>query len=374
MENTKDKTLAFFFTGGVSLKNWESFRNLDREAARYNEFSKFFRNIYFFTYGDSKDLEYKIKFPQNLFIFTNKWKVPSKIYSFLLPFLYKKEIKEADILKTNQMNGSWAAVIAKKLYGKKLVIRCGFEWMRFSIFKKRSFLIMPIIFLLERFSYKNADLIILPTKEDQEFVSSKFKIAESKIKIIPNHVDINFFEPLKVKKEKNRIMAVARLEKQKNIFSLIEAMVGIPEAKLVVFGDGSLRKDLESFSKKLGVNITFKGSILQDNLPKELNKSQIFIQPSFFEGSPKSLIEAMACGLPCIGTNVPGIKDVLIHKENCYLCNTSPVSIKDAIKNLISDYNLQEKIGRNARKTIEENFSFEKICQKELELLNSLVD
>ncbi|MDP6704469.1 MAG: glycosyltransferase family 4 protein [archaeon] len=365
-------SLALFFTGGVSLKDWERFRNLDRELRRHEEFGKYFQHMRFFTYGNSEDFSFNDRLPSNLTVYPKKWNVSSKLYSFLLPFAYRKEIQGSTILKTNQMNGSWAAVIAKKLYGGKLVVRSGFEWLRFCQFKKRSKIMLFFIRLLENFSYKNADAIILPSQEDKDFVVDTFHIEESKVALIPNHIDIEFFRPMAVQKEEGRITAVVRLEKQKNIFAAIEAVAGLPHVKLVLFGSGSLKEELEAFAKKSGSNVEFRGSVLQEQLPEELNKSQLFIQSSFFEGSPKSLLEAMSVGLPCIGTNVPGINNVIVHGQNGYLCGTDADSMRKAITEVLRDKELQERMGVEARKTIEYTYSFEKIYQQELRLLQSL--
>ncbi|HEC93684.1 MAG TPA: glycosyltransferase, partial [Candidatus Atribacteria bacterium] len=118
--------------------------------------------------------------------------------------------------------------------------------------------------------------------------------------------------------------------------------------------------------------VEFGGSIPNKDLPIELNKSEIFILPSFFEGNPKALLEAMSCGLACIGTDVEGIREVIKHKENGYLCKTDPKSIKEAILEILNDRELETKISQNARKAILENFSLEKILEKEIKIYQSL--
>jgi len=76
--------------------------------------------------------------------------------------------------------------------------------------------------------------------------------------------------------------------------------------------------------------------------------------------------------LPCIGTNVEGIKEILKHKENGYLCETNANSIRKAIIEVSEDESLRRKIGQNARETILENFSLEKILEKEIRIYQSL--
>jgi len=371
MEDLKNKRLALFFTKGISLKIWEKVGNLDREIKPYKELAKYFGEIYFFTYGDKEDLKSQKFLPKNIKIFPKKCNLPSLFYSLLLPFLYRNELKKVDILKTNQMSGSWSAVLAKWLYKKKLVVRCGYEWLSFLENQKKPLWKRIIVEFVEKIAYKNADKIILTSEKDKKFIAKRFKIKPEKITIIPNYIDTDLFKPLSTPKEKNSIVFVGRLEEQKNLFNLIEAIATLP-MKLVIIGNGSLKEKLKNFAKEKDAKVKFKGNIPNEELPEELNKSEIFILPSFYEGCPKALLEAMACGLSCIGTNVEGIKEIIQHKENGYLCEPDVESIKKAILEVLNNKNLQEKISQNARKTILENFGFEKILEKEIELYETL--
>jgi glycosyltransferase involved in cell wall biosynthesis len=269
------------------------------------------------------------------------------------------------------MNGAWAAILSKWLYKKKLIIRCGYEWLNVSKLQNSPLLKLNFISLIEKIAYKVADKIILTSKKDKEFVEKRFKIPSAKIEIIPNYIDIEIFKPLPVKKEE-RIIFVGRLEREKNLFNLIEAITNLP-LKLIIIGNGHLRDKLEAFSKNRKANVEFKGNIPNDKLPEELNKSKIFILPSLYEGCPKVLLEAMACGLPCIGTNVDGINEVIKHKENGYLCKTNSDSIRKAIKEVLNNENLKKKITQNARRTVEENFNLKKFLEKEIEVYKSLI-
>ena len=371
MESLKNKRLALFFTYKVSLKTWEGIGNFDREIKPYKELAKYFKEIYFFTYGDKEDLKYQYLLPENIKIFPKKLKLPSIPYSLFLPLLYRKELKNIDILKTNQMSGAWTVVLTKWFYRKKLVVRCGYEWLSFLKKQRKFWLKRKIAYLIEKIAYKAADKIVLASESDKEFIESKFKIATSKIEIIPNYIDTELFKPLLTQKEKDRIIFVGRLEEQKNLFNLIEAIDNLP-IKLVLVGSGSLKEKLKNFTKDKNAKVEFKGNIPNEKLPEELNKSEVFILPSLYEGCPKTLLEAMSCGLPCIGTNVDGIKEIIKHKENGYLCETSADSIRKAILEVLDDKMLQQKLSRATRRTILENFSFEKNIEKEMKIYQSL--
>jgi len=371
MSKLAGKTLAVFFTRGISFGIWEGAGILDRELLLYKKLSQEFRAIYFFTYGTQEEKKYEKILPPNITIFPKRWKMPSSIYIFLLPFLYRRVLRQVDIVKTNQMDGSLAAVLTKWLYRKKLVVRCGYEWLRTLKKKKRAKWELWVAFLVEWLAYKCANKIILTSSQNKKFVYDTFHVLYSKVVFLPNAVDTNLFQPLPVTKEDGRICFVGRIEPEKNLRNLIQAMGGL-EVTLVVFGRGTLEVSLREFAKKSNVSVQWRGSIPNTRLPEELNKSDLFILPSLYENSPKALLEAMACGLPCIGTDVEGVREIIRHKENGYLCSTDTSSLRGAIQEVLQDRQLQEKISQGARKTIVDHFSLGKLFRKELDLYQSL--
>ncbi len=368
----KDKKLGLFFTRGMSLEKWEKLGMLNREILTYQELAKHFGQIYFFTYG-SNDAKYSNILAANIKIVGRPKFLPYNFYSLILPLIRLFYLKKIDILKTNQMDGSWAAVFAKKIFGKKLVVRCGYEWLFYLESAKSSFLKKHLAYFIEKFAYGNSDKIIITSLDDKDFIVKKFHVDEKKIEVIPNYVDTNKFTPAVIGPEPSRIVFVGRLEEVKNLFNLISAMSGL-NADLAIIGAGSQRKMLEEWAKKAGAeNVSFLGIVDQNELPNELCKSKIFILPSLSEGNPKVLLEAMSCGLPCVGTNVKGINSIINNDENGIICETDPESIHSALAKLLADSDLREKIGNNARKLIVENFSLEKILEKEINLYKSLL-
>lgn len=232
--------------------------------------------------------------------------------------------------------------------------------------------------MIERVAYKAADKIIFTSNKDKQFAQGKFNIASSKIELIPNYTDTELFKPLielrtsSFNPQKSAsVIFIGRFSSEKNLFNLVEAAVDLP-IKIVLVGAGPLKNDLAEFAKTKTVTLEFKGSIPNERLSEELNKAEIFILPSFYEGCPKTLLEAMACGLPCIGADVEGIKEIIDHKENGYLCGTESVSIRKGIIEVLENKEMQEKMALNARRTILERFSLPKILEKEIDVYQSL--
>jgi len=367
----KSKTLALFFTTGVSLKIWHETGMIDREVAIYNDLSNYFKHIYFFTYGDDKDLEYKTYLTNNITIIPKTLISSSFIYSFILPFLHRKILKDVHILKTNQMWGSWSTVLAKLIYRKKLVVRTGYILSinvtnRNPKSKKRW-----IIKTIERIAYKLADGIITTSQANFKYVEDNYHSWGTHI-MIPNYVETNIFAPRDLVKKKGSICFIGRLAEPKNLFALLEALAGLPYL-LSIIGSGEQGEQLKEFAEKNRVRVNFLGNIPNHELPEVLNQHELFVLPSLWEGMPKTLLEAMSCGLAVIGTKINGIKEVIEHGKNGILCDTDSNSIRGAIVSLIEKEELKKKLGINARKTIEERFSLEKLLGKELDLYHSLL-
>lgn len=361
------KNFAIFLTRGMSLSKWDKIGSIQREIKPYVKLADVFDKVYIFSYGANESVKYANLFPINVEIVSRAKFLPIIIYSFLLPFIHYKKLKNIQFLKTNQMDGSWTAVIAKKLYRAKLVIRCGYEWLQYLEKIKSLYFKRKIAYLIENFAYKNADKIVITSEEGKMFIKNKFGIEESKIKLIPNYIDTQRFNLIETKKVPGRIIFVGRLDPVKNLENLIRGMKGL-KAHLVIIGEGSLKKDLESLAKRESVRVEFKGIVSQEKLPLELNKGEIFVLLSVSEGNPKVLLEGMSCGLPCLGSDISSIKEIINDGLNGILCQTDAESIHQGLVKLLENADLRKQLGINARKTIMERFSFEKIIEKELML------
>jgi len=374
-EILKDKTLALFFSLGVSLKTWHDIGMIDREVAIYNEMSKYFKHIYFFTYGAEDDLDFKSHLADNITVVPQKFipkkqSVSSLIYSFLLPIVHRKILKKVDILKTNQMSAAFSAVLAKIIYRKRLVARTGFVW---SIFVATEHPKSPMKLLtrgIERLTYKLADAAITSSVNGFDYIEQNYHPRRHLF--ITNYVETGVFKPMDIPKKQGSICFVGSLGKQKNTQALLEALSGLPY-HLDIIGSGPLSTQLHEMAQNNSVKASFLGNVPNHKLPELLNQHELFILPSLWEGMPKTLLEAMACGLPVIGTNVTGINEVIKDGENGILCDTDPDSIRQAIIRLMEDEELKKRLGRNARKTIEQDYSLERLVEKELDLYTQLL-
>lgn len=364
-------TLALFLTRGFSLKKWKDIGILEREILPYFEMAKDFEKIFIFSYGNKYDRAIVENLPKNIEIVFNNTFLPTFLYSIFLPVIHKNILRKVDILKTNQMDGSWPAIISKKLFGNKLIIRSGYEWLQYLENTNSSWWKRKSAYLIENYAYGNADKIIITSAGGKKFIIDKFSINENKIEIIPNYIDTDKFKPFDIKKESNKVIFVGRLEPVKNVINLVKALVNL-NTKLTIVGEGSQKDILRKLTIESKLGVDFKGVISQNDLPSELNSNSIFILPSLSEGNPKSLLEAMSCGLACIGSDIDGITGIIRDKENGIICSTDVESINLAIKTLLEDSELRSKISKNARKSIEEGFGLHSVIEKELSVYKSI--
>jgi len=372
-KNKEEKILGLFFTKGVSVQLWKEKGLLDREKIIYEKLieKKYFSKIYWFTYGIN-DRKYQKELNKNIKIipmpsFFQFWGGKA-LYSVFLPFIQRKYLKQCLIYKTNQMMGSWTAVFSKWLYKKRLILRTGYTA---SLSLKTGHKLKKIeINLIEKFAYSHADYSFTSSKFDLEYIQKKQGVKN--ITCIPNYIEISLFKPTPDIEKNKDLVFIGRLSCEKNLLNLIKAL-GNTNYSLDIYGAGPLEKNLREKSKKIKAKIFFRGTVPNKKIPIILNKYKIFILPSFYEGMPKALLEAMACGLPCIGADVRGINEVIKHGYNGWLVKTDPKSIRTGIIRLMRDKKLREKLGKNARKTIEEKYSLEKILKKEIEIYNKLL-
>ena len=203
---------------------------------------------------------------------------------------------------------------------------------------------------LERRVFNQADRVEVTTEAMAATVQEQYGVAKDVIRVIPNYVETERFKPQShALGERFRIGFVGRLDTQKNVGELLRAVTGL-DAELILVGDGPQRAALEATAAAGKISAKFLGRVDNAELPSLLNSWDLFILPSLYEGHPKSLLEAMACGLAVIGTNVPGIAEIIVDGENGLLCETDAESIRAAIQRAMSDERLRVQMGQQARK------------------------
>jgi len=367
---SSDVHLILFFTRGISLQTWDEVGMFEREVALYRRLQQRDIQVSFVTYGDSTDLQLAGRIP-GIRILCNHWRLPARLYSRLLPFLHGASLASASVYKSNQTSGAEMALQAAHLWRKPLIVRSGYLHSEF-VARERAARAAQAARRLERKVYTAAQAVVVTTPEMKRVVQERYGVKNSHVWVIPNFVLADQFRPQSEPRRSTTLCFVGRLHPQKNLPALLEAVAGLP-LRVLLIGKGALRADLETLAKSLGVNVQFLERVPHNELPALLNKTEIFVLPSHYEGHPKALIEAMSCGISVIGANSPGIRELIRHGETGWLCGTDPASIRSAIQELLAQPRLRAQLGRNARQFIVDNFSLDQIIKMELKLLHEVI-
>lgn len=364
--------IALFFTYGVSLKTWAETGLLEREIQLYQELKrKYGVDTQFITYGDEKDRawEKELKDIQLLPIYEYIKRPKSSVLAFIqslyIPWILRNDLRNVDYFKTNQIMGSWVAVISKWIFQKPVLVRAGYEAYKNCLVEGERSVVQIFLKLISFLAYHQASHIWLNTYEISNFVKKTFKVSPRLITTFPNWIDTNHFKPFSRKNSKiNKILYVGRLKPEKNIFLLFSALEGT-SITIDLIGDGELRPELDDLVFRSQINVNFMGSIPNNEMPYIYNQYDIYVLCSKYEGNPKTLLEAMACGLAVIGTNVPGIRNIISDGINGLLVSEDASELQRAMHNLLEDATFRQKLGTNARKTILKNNSMQQAIDKE---------
>lgn len=222
----------------------------------------------------------------------------------------------------------------------------------------------------ERVAFSNADLVITTSSEAASFIGQEYRINPAKLLFMCNSVDLMRFRPLDVEKEFD-IIFVGKLEHQKNI-KLLLSLLSDTDLKTLIIGKGSLKNEVVDATRN-NQNITWLERVDNKDLPLYYNKSKCFILPSNYEGNPKVLLEAMACALPCIITQVPGIRECIEENITGIYINSDIVASRLKIKNLLGDDSKSKQMGQAALAWVNEQSSSSRNIDREIKAYNRML-
>ena len=227
---------------------------------------------------------------------------------------------------------------------------------------------------------KSCNCVITLTHALKNSMCSKYKLPKNKITVIPNGVDINKFTPKREYKKKaeklkenlnlsdNVIMYAGFMDRINGMIDLANVIPSIISEKtdtsFVFIGHGPEEDKIIALSKKYPKNVKFLPMVHYDEMPIYYQMCNLFIipRPSTISAetvTPLKLLEAMAMEKPVLGSNVGGIAEIIKHGENGYLFEKGNMdSFKKTLLEVLDADNRQ--IGRNARKTVVDNYTWDK--------------
>jgi glycosyltransferase involved in cell wall biosynthesis len=242
---------------------------------------------------------------------------------------------------------------------------------------------------LERWLCRGVRRIVVPSRDLMEYMVRKVSLPAPAFRVIENGVDLVRFHPgrmeaderaaLGLPREGRLVGAVGRLVAQKDYRSLLQAFAAagrqVPEARLVIAGEGPLRRDIEAFRAELGLEgrVFLLGA--RTDMPAVYRALEAFVSTSRWEGLSNVLLEAMATAVPPVMTRVEGVGRVISEgKDGLIVEPGDPEGAAAALTRVLTEPGLAARLGAAAREKVQREFSLERMVRDYEGLYDELVD
>lgn len=296
---------------------------------------------------------------------------------FLFSFLFNSYFlsKKTDIIHAHWLPAGAIGAIVARARSMKLVITIhGSDWAmvsRSKFWRKIAKVILG-----------KANKIIMVSPEMLKQCNEIYDFAE-KAKVVFNSVPDEFIQCEKEYGESKalKILFVGRIIRAKGIFELIDAFEIInrqhKNVELHLIGSGGDKQELSQYitGKPSSRNIFMHGALKKTEILKHLSNSSIFVLPSYSEGAPLSVLEAMATGTAVVATSVGGVPGIIENGHTGLLVEAKNVDeLASAVSTLINDKELRSSIERNAKNWAIDNCKQSKMAHDLMEIYESLVE
>lgn len=251
-----------------------------------------------------------------------------------------------------------------------------------SVFKETIFPLASYVYLTERAAlpmYKKIHFMVHSPSTHKEFLSLSFD--PDKVHHVHYGVNHRVFRQTGIEKSSIPLVgALGRLKKYKSFDHLIEAFVivkkEIPNARLVIVGDGDDKPRLMDLTNNLGLNdsVTFTGFVSEEEKVDWLNRMHVAVNTSAKEGWGLTATEANACGTTTVSSNVQGLRDAVIDEQTGLLYEYgNREKLAEKIILILRDANLRERLQNNALQHSKE-FDWQTGAEKTMEVIERVME
>ncbi len=223
-----------------------------------------------------------------------------------------------------------------------------------------------VLYGVTRWVLENSDTVVC-VSEDLAHVLARDIGVTRPLHIIQNGVDVHRFAPAP-RDDGLNLVTVSRLVPRKNVDVLIESVrrvheEGVADLRLRIVGTGPEEDALRRQAARAGPCVEFLGFVSEQDKVAVLASSDVFVQLSLREGLSIATLEAMACGLPCLVSDIEGVREPITPGHDGFLVSdpTDVEQVVAAIGGLDAARDDLERLGRNARQTAEERYSVERM-------------
>jgi len=232
-------------------------------------------------------------------------------------------------------------------------------------------------------SHMPFDLVLAVSENVADTLREHLSLRNLADRVIPLHnaVNLSVFSPMAGIDKQWDIAFLGRLETMKAVDLFPEMLLllkqDFPDIRMLMTGEGSYKTKLFQDLEEKGVSemVDYLGVVEAERIPDLINRSRIFLYPSRREPFGLSIIEAMACGIPVVTTDVYGPREIVTHKHDGLAVPPGDVGkLVDAVRSLLSDEKLLLKLGSNARRTAENRYDLRRHTKKLLDVYHSQIE
>ena len=284
-----------------------------------------------------------------------------------------KELERCSVLRVLQAPGGVSALASSA----PLVVTYGYSYAEVSRYlgRRRSVELARQVALrgVLRAVLRKARVTVLT---NPALVEEAQRFGAREVVVLPNGVPVDLFRPApEGPRPTYDVVLLGRLSPEKNHRLLARAAARLePGLRVCVVGDGPLRAELEQEFARSGCAADFLGTRPYRELPAILRSASVFVLPSSTEGRTKALLEAMACGLPCVVSDLPAFGDIV----RAGAARTFPSADADAlsrvVRELLADPRARAEQGRVGREYVERTANLEVVLDEEARMLRQVAN
>ncbi len=310
----------------------------------------------------------------------------ANVFTRILKFLYTQLRISCKLAKVSRGVDLWIfflageclvlSILIAKLLRKRVIIASSASGAKTTQAQRDP--LAWAVAVLQSIGYSLSDCIILYSPN----LIKEWNLEKYRNKISIAHEHFIDFDKFKIKKKiderENLVGYIGRLSGEKGVLNFVEAIPQIikekDDLKFLIGGDGQLREKIERYLEEENLNdkVKLPGWVPREEFLTSLNKLKLFVLPSYTEGFPHTILEAMACGTPVLATPVGAIPDVIEDGETGFIMeDNSPECIAKNITRALDHPNL-EQITKNARALVEREFTYEKAVENYRKILDEV--